>query len=101
MPPLGLTDAERLKQLIVDPVIGALRTEMRELTRPLVDEITNLRQADTLQNARLETIESRLTTLERFKVKIAAVCSTIALITGIAWRMLLDWAKEKLSKGHP
>jgi hypothetical protein len=98
MPRLDLTDAAQLKKVVIEPLIEALRNEMRENIRPLIDEVSSLRRHDTDQDERVEAIERRLAVVERFKLRIAAVCSGIAIVTGVTWRTVLDWAKEKLAK---
>lgn len=98
MPRLDLTDAEHLKKVVVEPLIAALRAEMRQSMRPLVEELNGLRHGETAQNQRLDDIEQRLTAIERFKIKIATISSGIALTTGIAWRMVLDWIRSRIAK---
>jgi hypothetical protein len=100
MPPLHLTDAEHLKRLVLDPLVEVLRAEMRQAVRPLVNEIAELRQRERLQDQRMDQLEQRLGNLERFKLKIAAVCSGIAVAAGCVWRMLLDWIRAHLPRGH-
>jgi hypothetical protein len=48
----------------------------------------------------MDQLEQRLGNLERFKLKIAAVCSGIAVAAGCVWRMLLDWIRAHLPRGH-
>ncbi len=98
MPPLGLTDAEHLKQLIVEPLIEALRSEMRETICPLVERLNELSEHDHLQQQRLLALENRIGGVEQFKMKIAAVCSGIAIAAGIVSRTLLDWARSNVLK---
>ena len=98
MPRLDLTDAEQLKKVVVEPLIEALRVETRQALRPLIQEITSLRRHDADQDLRVESVERRLDVVERFKVRIAAVCSGIAIVTGMTWRTVLDWARTKLAK---
>jgi hypothetical protein len=100
MPPLDLTDAEKLKEIVVDPLVSALRSEMRESMHPLIEDVSRLRQSQRGQQERIDQIDIRLGAIERFKLKIAAVCSGIAVVTGIIWRTLLDWAKAHLPKPH-
>jgi len=100
MPPLQLTDAEHLKRLVLDPLVEVLRAEMRQAVRPLVSEMAELRQRDRLHHERMDQIEQRIGNLERFKLKIAAVCSGIAVAAGIVWRMLLDWFRSHLPRGQ-
>ncbi len=100
MPPLDLTDAEKLKEIVVDPLVSALRSEMRESMPPLIEDVSRLRQSQRGQQERIDQIDIRLGAIERFKLKIAAVCSGIAVVTGIIWRTLLDWAKAHLPKPH-
>lgn len=98
MPRLDLTDAEQLKKVVVEPLIEALRVEMRQSVRPLIEEISHLRRHDAEQDERVETVERRLAVVERFKVRIAAVCSGIAIVTGVTWRTVLEWVRAKLAK---
>jgi CHASE3 domain sensor protein len=105
MPPLDLTDAERLRQIVVDPLITAVRAEgkasaaeIRQLIQPIADEQNRLRRREIQQNHRLEQIEQRLSALERFKLKIAAVCTAIAVVAGVAWRMAQDWFRQHFLK---
>lgn len=98
MPRLDLTDAEQLKKVVVEPLIEALRTEMRQTVRPLMEEITKLRRHDLDQDQRMEGIERRLAVVERFKLRIVTVCSGVAIVTGIVWRTVLDWVRGKLAK---
>jgi hypothetical protein len=100
MPPLDLTDADHLKQVVVDPLIAALRAEMRDALRPLVEQIASLALSDGRHERRIEQIEQRLSGIERFKMKIAGVCSGIAVIAGIGWRMALDWIRSHLPRLH-
>ncbi|MGA3068537.1 MAG: hypothetical protein ABSF29_16975, partial [Tepidisphaeraceae bacterium] len=58
----------------------------------------SLRRHDADQDLRVESVERRLDVVERFKVRIAAVCSGIAIVTGMTWRTVLDWARTKLTK---
>jgi hypothetical protein len=100
MPPLHLTDAEHLKRVLLDPLVEVLRAEMRQAVRPLVNEISEMRQRERLRDQRFDRLEQRLGSLERFKVKVAAVCSGVAVAAGILWSMLLDWIRSHLPKGH-
>jgi len=100
MPPLDLTDAERLKQVVLDPLAAVLRSEMRNAVRPLIDELAALRTNETRQDQRLEQLEQRLTAVEKFKVRIATVCSGIAVAAGILWRVIQDWVRAHLPKSQ-
>lgn len=100
MPPLHLTDAEQLKRLVLDPLVEVLRAEMRQAVRPLVNEIAELRHREKLRELRFDQIEQRLSVLERFKLRIAAVCSGVAVAAGILWRVVQDWIRSHLPKGH-
>jgi predicted GTPase len=100
MPPLHLTDAEQLKRLLLDPLIEVLRAEMRQAVRPLVNDLAELRHREKVREQQINQIEQRLSTLERFKLKIAAVCSGVAVAAGVVWRMVLDWIKSHLPRGH-
>jgi hypothetical protein len=96
--PLDLTEAGQLKTLIVDPVVDALRFEMRAAAQPLVEELSHLRQGQGDHQQRLDQLDQRVGAVERFKMRIAAVCSGIAIVTGMGWRMALDWIRSHLSK---
>jgi hypothetical protein len=98
MPRLDLTDAEQLRKVVIDPLIEALRTEMRQTVGPLLEEMARLRRHDEDQDQRVEVIEHRLAAVERFKLRIATVCSGIAIMAGIVWRTILDWARRKLTR---
>jgi CHASE3 domain sensor protein len=105
MPPLDLTDAERLRQVVVEPLISAVRSEIktsaaeiRQLIQPIADEQNRLKRQELHQNRRLDQIEQRLGALERFKLKIAAVSTAIAVVTGVAWRMVQDWFRQHFLK---
>jgi hypothetical protein len=98
MPPLNLGDAENLRQLVVDPLVAALRAEMREALRPLIDDISALRHQESVQVARLDRIDQRLTAIEKFKARIAAVSGAIALVAGFAWSAAADYLKSRISK---
>lgn len=100
MPPLHLTDAEQLKRLLLDPLIEVLRAEMRQAVRPLVNDLAELRHRERVRDQQINQIEQRLSTLERFKLKIAAVCSGVAVGAGVVWRMVLDWIRSHLPGGH-
>jgi hypothetical protein len=100
MSPLHLTDAEHLKRLVLDPLVEVLRAEMRQAVRPLVAEVAELRHRERLRDQRIDQIEQRVSMLERFKLRIAAVCSGVAVAAGILWRMVLDWVRSHLLKGH-
>jgi hypothetical protein len=98
MPRLDLTDAEQLKKLVVEPLIEALRAEMRQAMRPVMEEMARLRKHGAEQDSRVDQIERRLAVVEGFKIRIAAVCSGIAILAGVVWRGVLDWARGKLNK---
>ena len=98
MPPLDLTDAAQLKKVVVEPLIEALRAEMRQAVRPLMEDMARLRRQGAEQDERVDGIERRLAAVERFKVRIAAVCSGIAILAGVVWRIVLDWARGKITK---
>src|SRR5580658_2827358 len=85
MPRLDLTDAEQLKKLVVEPLIEALRAEMRQAVRPLIEEIARIRRQQGERDERVDAIEKRLAVVERFRVRIATVCSGIAIVAGVAW----------------
>jgi hypothetical protein len=100
MSPLHLTDAEHLKRVVLDPLVEVLRAEMRQAVRPLVNELAEMRHREKIRDQRIDQIEQRLGMLERFKLKIAAVCSGVAVAAGVLWRMVLDWVRSHLPKGH-
>ncbi|MGD1275690.1 MAG: hypothetical protein ABR964_00530 [Tepidisphaeraceae bacterium] len=100
MPRLDLLEAQRLKKVVVDPLLAALRAEMRQNLGPLVEEMSALRHHEARQDQRLEQIEQRLGAVERFKLRIVTVCSAIAVVTGIVWRTVLDWIRQHFPKDH-
>jgi hypothetical protein len=100
MPPLDLTDAEHLKRVVVEPVVAALRAEMRESLRPIVDELSAIQRRDIVRERRFETLERRIGAVERFKARIAAVCAGVAVVAGVAWRLISDRVGNFFLKGH-
>ncbi len=100
MPPLDLMDAEHLKRVVVDPVIAALRAEMREAVRAVIDELNRLRQSSIERDHRVESIERRLSGVESFKSRIVAVCGGVAVVAGVVWRVLSDWIGNYFFSGH-
>jgi hypothetical protein len=98
MPPLNLDDAENLRQIVVEPLVTALRAEMREALRPLIDDIAALRQHESNLCTRTDQIETRVTAIEKFKTRIAAVSAAIALVAGLAWSAVADYLKSRLTK---
>jgi hypothetical protein len=96
MPPLHLTHAEQLKTLIVDPVINALRLEMRQAVTPIVSDLKTLHEKQSGHDQQIQQLSARVAAIEKFKAKIAAICSAIAILAGVVWRMLLDWLRSHL-----
>lgn len=98
MPPLNLLDADRLKQVVIEPLIAALRAEMRAALRPLMDELADLREREHKREQRIDRLEQRLGHVERFKFRLMTMCSSIAIVVGIAWHFFIDWARNRISK---
>jgi hypothetical protein len=100
MSPLDLTDAEQLKRVVVEPLIAALRAEMREAMQPVLHELAQVRQRGTERDEQVASIEKRLHRIERLKTRIAGVCSVVALIVGVAWQILSEWIGSYFYRGH-
>jgi len=96
--PLNLNDAERMKELVVDPVVIALRAEMRQALSPLASGLAELHRRNDATVRRLDSLDQRLGVVERFKLKIAAVCSLIAMLAGLGWRVAQDRFYRFLAK---
>jgi len=96
--PLDLNDAERMKELVVDPLVAALRAEMRQSLSPLVSGLAALGRRNNATAQRLDSLDQRLGAIERFKLKIAAVCSLIAMLAGVGWRVAQDKFYRFLSR---
>jgi hypothetical protein len=89
-----------LKQVVIEPLIAALRSEMREALRPLMDQLADLSQREHKRDKRIDQIEQRLSHVERFKFKLVTICSSIALVVGVVWHIFIDWARNRISKSH-
>jgi hypothetical protein len=100
MPPLDITDAEHLKRVVVDPVIEALRAEMREGLRPVMDELAQMKKREHERDLRMDILDGRLGRIEQFKTRIAAVCSGVAVVAGVGWRVVSDWVGNYFLRGH-
>lgn len=88
--PLDLNDAERIRELVVDPVVMALRAEMRQSLSPLATGLADLDRRSVVSARKLDGLDQRVNAIECFKLKIAAVCSLIAVLAGVGWRIAQD-----------
>jgi len=86
--PLDLTDAEQIKDLVVDPVVTALRAEMRQSLSPLASGLADLHRRNDATVRRLDGLDQRIGAVEQFKL--AAVCSLIAMLAGVGWHIAQD-----------
>lgn len=87
--PHTLEDAERFQRLFVTPVVNAMKQEMGAQLQPLVSGLAERREADGLQNGRLDRLESKQTKA-LLGWGIYATGLSIAIAAG--W----DWIKKKL-----
>ena len=100
MPPLDLTDAEHLKRVVVEPVVAALA---RRCGNRCGQSLTSCRQSSaetSFASGGLNRWNGAFGAVEQFKARIAAVCAGVAVVAGVAWRLIADRVGNFFLKGH-
>ena len=106
MPPSLTTDQlEAVQRLICEPLRQAVRAEMQagheqvtaavaKLADQLAAHVNEAIRRDRAQGARIDLMEHRIGTLERFRGRVLVVYGVLTLIFSFAWSVLREWLLE-------
>ncbi len=98
MPPLDLDDGKTIRTVIVEPVVEALRAEVLRILQPAMQRIHVLESQQRIGSVQIAGLGERVGGLEKYKMRVAAVCSTVAVLVGIAWRIVQDKITRLLTR---
>lgn len=90
--PLNLNDADKIKELIVQPMVDAVRAEMRTATDAMRDQIQPLVALKQNHEDRLGKLENNQ---KRAMVGWGVFASGMALAATASW----EWVKSKVKIG--
>ena len=102
MPDLTTPQLEAIQRLITEPLRQAVRTEMQAgherlalAIEKVADQLTShvadaLRQGHT-RDARIDSLEHRVTALERFRGRVLIVYGALALLFSLIWSLFREW----------
>ena len=99
---LTTTQLEAIQRLIIEPLRSAVRAEMQagherlaasidKVTDQLAHHMTSTIDGHRARDARIEQLERRLATLERFRAKVLFVYGVLTVLCTLAWSVLRDW----------
>ena len=102
MPDLTTAQLEAIQRLITEPLRQAVRTEMQAAHERLAaaiekvaDQLTGhvadaLRQGHA-RDARIDSLEHRVSVLERFRARVLLVYGALTVLFTVAWSVLREW----------
>jgi hypothetical protein len=102
MPNLTTSQLESIQRLITEPLRTTVRAEMQaghDRLTAAVDKVANQLsqhasasiEAHRAQGVRVDQIDRRVGTLERFRGRVLLVYTFLTVICTVAWSALRDW----------
>ena len=109
MPPLTSDQLDAIQRLLSDPLRQAVRAEMQaghDRLAAAIDKVAEQLENFTAESLRrerardirLESLELRVATLERFRAKVLIVYGALTLIVGLIWSIVRDRVMQILKK---
>lgn len=109
MPPLTSDQLDAIQRLLSEPLRQAVRAEMQaghDRLAAAIDKVAEQLERYTAESLRrehardlrLESLERRVTTLERFRAKMLVVYGALALVLGLVWSIIRDWLLHAVKK---
>ena len=109
MPPLTSDQLDSIQRLLSEPLRQAVRAEMQAGHDRLAAAINNVAEQlgnymteninrERARETRLESLERRVATLERFRGKVLIVYGALTLFLSFAWSVLREWVAGIVKK---
>ena len=109
MPPLTSDQLEAIQRLLSDPLRQAVRAEMQaghdrlaaaidRVAEQLGRHMADNTRREHARELRLETLEHRVATLERFRARVLIVYAALTFAMSFAWSLFSEWLGGKIRK---